>query len=184
MGMATADFMIETHNGYRVNLSDPDPDTIDIEDIAWALSHLARFNGHAKRFYSVAEHCVLGSFEISKENRLWFLLHDAAEAYVGDAVRPMKTREMRAFEDTVLRVIVEKFGLPWPAPPEVKEVDDRMLATEARDLMVSGGSWWEFQTRPYEFRRIETRFETKPFEWYSKYLATFHLLWEESLYGD
>lgn len=169
--------VIETHSGLMVDVFDPRPEVIEIGDIAYSLSNIARFNGHAKRFYSVAEHCVRGSCEISGSNALWFLMHDAAEAYVGDTVRPLKTKAHREVEERVLRVIAEKYGLRWPMPGEVKEVDDRMLATEARDLMASGGVGWPPVARttaePYGSILLVDRM---PEEWELNYLQIFHAL--------
>jgi hypothetical protein len=57
----------------------PNPDDIRIEDIAHALSNQCRFAGHAREFYSVAEHCVRVSQLCRPEEALWGLLHDASE---------------------------------------------------------------------------------------------------------
>lgn len=96
-----------TFTGQCVNLLDPDPATINITDIAWSLSHICRFNGHTNRFYSVAQHSVLVSrwLQENGEGRKWptdvtelgrmmiywrGLMHDAAEAYIGDSVSLIK----------------------------------------------------------------------------------------------
>lgn len=137
--------MIQTYTGKLFNplaLENEDCGPIDLMDIAHALSHLCRFNGHTKRFYSVGEHslhvsCVLA--QTSPENQAWGLLHDAAEAYLGDMVRPIKKRmpDFQVIEDRLLQRIAKRFGLPWPIPAVVFDADDIMLATEFRDLMQS-----------------------------------------------
>ena len=69
----------------------------------------------------------------------WGLLHDAAEAYLGDMVRPIKQRmpEFKAIENRLLQRIAKRFDLAWPIPNVVFDADDIMLATEFRDLMHS-----------------------------------------------
>ena len=128
---------IQTWTGRPFRPLHPDPDSIDIRDIAHALSLLCRFNGHCNVFYSVAEHAERVSRAVPPEHALWGLLHDAAEAYISDLPRPVK-RQVPAFvdfEDALLEVIMARFGQPWPMPEEVKRADDRLLATEQRDLM-------------------------------------------------
>lgn len=82
--------IINTFSGIEFDLLNPNPNDIDIEDIAHELSMLCRFNGHCKEFYSVAEHSVYVSYEIDEEFALIGLLHDAAEAYLGDVPTPLK----------------------------------------------------------------------------------------------
>lgn len=115
----------------------PDPAAVDLRDIAHALSLLCRFNGHCREFYSVAEHSVRVSHAVPPSDALAGLLHDAAEAYVSDVPRPVKDQleGLRDREDDLLEVIFAALGVPWPVPPSVKVFDDRLLATELRDLM-------------------------------------------------
>src|SRR5690606_19551202 len=70
---------------------DPRPGDVDLEVFAHALSLQCRFGGHCKVFYSVAQHCVLTARIL--HDSYWrheALMHDAAEAYIGDVVRPLK----------------------------------------------------------------------------------------------
>lgn len=121
---------------------DPREDEVRIEDIAHALSLVCRFAGHCRTFYSVAEHSVRVSDACSPVARPAALLHDAAEAYVGDMVRPLKTQgEMAVFDRTERRirnVIFTRFLGKYPIAEwdEIKAADLKLLATEARDLMV------------------------------------------------
>ena len=71
---------IETVSGKKVYFLDPDPDQIDIKDIALSLSRVNRFNGHTRKPLTVAEHCWNGSRHIQDDLKLAFLLHDASEA--------------------------------------------------------------------------------------------------------
>jgi len=109
---------------------------------------------------------------VSRENQLWGLLHDGAEAYVGDLSRPIKTAtEFRSiwkpFEARVQLVIAMRFNLEWPRPAEISEVDFRMLATEQRDLMgLAPAPWCTDGVVPFaehikadgDFRLVEEEF--------------------------
>jgi len=118
---------------FRDNLEE----SIHIEDIASALSHLCRFNGHCTHFYSVAEHSVLCSLQVSPQNAMAALLHDATEAYVGDLIRPIKRfmPEFESLEDRIWLAVARKFGLPAVLPDEVHWADNSVLMAEARDLL-------------------------------------------------
>jgi len=130
---------IRTFSGIYVNVFEPKPDMICIEDIAHALSHIPRFGGHLPKFYSVAQHSRHCSDLVSKEFQLEALLHDAGEAYLGgDVPSPIKKRlpQYRAMEDRLMGVIAKKFGFRYPKSPEVKEADKKMLETEWHSLML------------------------------------------------
>lgn len=116
---------------------DPRPEEVHIEDIAHALSLICRYGGHCQQFYSVAQHSILVSRALPEKHKLWGLLHDASEAYVIDVPRPLKPflTGYREAEDKVMEVIAERFGLSMPMPPEVKRVDNAILADEAAQIM-------------------------------------------------
>ncbi|MCW5954402.1 MAG: hypothetical protein KIT69_19295, partial [Propionibacteriaceae bacterium] len=123
---------------------DPRPEEVVPEDIAHALSLICRYGGHATRFYSVAEHCVLLSYAVPQEHALWALLHDAAEAYIGDMVRPLK-RSMpnyRIIELRILAAIAERFNLSGPIPDEVIDADNRILRTERAAVLTPTNDHW------------------------------------------
>lgn len=140
------DAWILTASGVEFDLINPTPDMVRIEDIAVALSRIARFNGHTSRFYSVAEHSIIGANLIGQshdggELALEFLLHDAHEAYVGDLCRPLKALcpDFQAVEDRIDQVIRQRFGLRRTIPAEVKRLDRMMLAQEWYELMPKRG---------------------------------------------
>jgi len=114
----------------------PRVEDVDIRDIAHALSNICRFTGHCPKFYSVAQHSVIVSRCVSKENALWGLLHDASEAYISDIARPVKHDPRlsiyTAFELSIMAVVAEKYGLDVHEPQEVKEVDAMVLRNEAK----------------------------------------------------
>jgi len=133
----------QTFTGKQFYVLDPRPEDVCIEDIAHHLSLICRFNGATVAHYSVAQHSVLVADSLPEELRLWGALHDAAEAYIGDMVRPLKL-EMPAYKEVevrIERVIAERFGLVWPISPEVKVADNRALATERRDLLAHKLPW-------------------------------------------
>lgn len=139
---------MQTFSGQAFYPLDPRPADIMIEDIAHALGNLCRFNGHCTDFYSVAQHSVMVASLVQDRLAMTALLHDASEAYLSDMPRPLKRgseigRLYRDAEYRMERTIAARFGLvfPWPAP--VREADERMLATECRDLMggETGGRW-------------------------------------------
>lgn len=147
---------IQTYTGKGHILSEPQYQELDIEDISHALSNICRFGGHTKEFYSVAQHSVLVSMHVPK-NALWGLLHDAAEAYVGDVLSPIKWM-MRSrnqythfqLESDTLCSILGDHKLAMPIPDDVKEADMRILMTECRDLMGGErGGKWSIQAEPY-----------------------------------
>lgn len=129
---------MQTFTGRAFYPMDPRVEDIDPIDIGHALSLLCRYGGHVRRFYSVAEHCVLMSHAVAPTNALWALLHDATEAYMGDLIRPLKHAmpEYRVAENNLMGVICDRFGLDWTCPDEVKAADNRILRDE-RDALLS-----------------------------------------------
>lgn len=129
---------ILTASGKRINLDGQDNE-YDIEDIATSLSNIARYNGHTRKFYCVAQHLELCSRQAPKEIALETFAHDFAEYIIGDIARPVK-KALRGtgvdqLEDTLLESIYKQFHLTWPIPEAVWEIDNRMLVTEAAILM-------------------------------------------------
>jgi len=109
--------------------------------------------GALLRVLFCAQHSVLVSKYCSLENKRWGLIHDAAEAYLGDMCRPIKQGfpVFKEIEDEILKEIAQYCGLLWPIPEEVKEIDNRLLRTEARDLMKSKASSWDiYNIQPYD----------------------------------
>jgi uncharacterized protein len=139
---------LQTVSGRRVNPFDPDPEQLDIEDIARALANLCRFGGHSRIFYSVAQHSVIVSELVEQrggdaEDVFAALMHDASEAYLGDMPHPLKHRSplgaaFKVAEGHLEDVIRERFGIK-PDVPEIKRADRALLATERR--VFSGESW-------------------------------------------
>jgi uncharacterized protein len=148
---------IQTYTGKQFWPMDARPEEVDIQDIAHALSMLCRFNGHCNRFYSVAEHSVHVSNTVEPKQALWGLLHDAAEAYLSDLPQPIKRQmpDFGLFEDLLLEVIADRFGLSSTIPPEVKQADMVLLATEKAVLMGKEPAPWMKLPEPLGSKMIQ-----------------------------
>lgn len=120
-------------SGRRLDLLNPAPEDIAIEDIAHGLARVARWNGqtHGAHAFSVAQHVLLveeiaGALhpEWPRRWRLAALLHDAAEYVIGDLISPFKTAiglDYKAFETKLLEAIYVRFGLPARLPDEIRD---------------------------------------------------------------
>lgn len=145
---------ILTYTGRKFWPLEPKAEDVCIEDIAHALSNICRYGGHSKHFYSVAQHSWLVSYLVHEDNALWGLMHDAAEAYIGDMVSPLKGATRFVFdtsegadyqtaeiiEERVQKVIAEALDLPWP-PPNYKAADHVALMIERNCLMPDHPDW-------------------------------------------
>jgi 5'-deoxynucleotidase YfbR-like HD superfamily hydrolase len=149
---------IQTHTGRRFNATKPIPESIDIEDIAHALSMQCRFSGHTNVFYSVAQHSVLVSYICDSLDKLNGLLHDASEAYLVDIPKPIKRSgkfdNYLEFERVMEKAIAKRFNIVESMPSSVKRADNILLATEARDLMSPLHPTWEHIEEPLPFKII------------------------------
>ncbi|MCU1488265.1 MAG: oligoribonuclease [Actinomycetia bacterium] len=127
--------LIRLISGKLVNPLHLHVDDVDINDIAHALARQCRYNGHVGGFLSVARHSIWVAEHLlvggHPDHALVGLLHDAAEAYLGDMVRPLKYgavgREYLVVEAKVEAVVADRFGLPWPMPDLVSEADNFIL---------------------------------------------------------
>lgn len=134
---------IQTYTGKKFYPLDPRPEDICMEDIAHALANTCRYNGHSRVFYSVAEHCVRMSIANVPGCPKWRLMHDAAEAYISDVPRPVKPMlaEFKVIEESILKVIGEKYNLGSMCHRHISDGDLIMLATEKRDVLLPGPEW-------------------------------------------
>lgn len=182
---------LETVSGRKINVTDPDPSTIEITDIAWALSRMPRFSGHSIPYipYSVAQHCIQVSKELAPHGykiQLYGLLHDAAEAYINDLPSPVKhIPEIHAviskLEDKLMLTIYNALGIQPPTEEEeqiVKIADKHQQAVEAYNFMYSRGNDWNLPKVTFkklqEFEQPLTSVKA-----YDLYLNYFEILLEK-----
>jgi len=119
-------------SGRRLDLLNPAPADIEIEDIAHGLARVARWNGQTvgTHAFSVAQHALIVEEIARARNPDWdarwclaALLHDAPEYVVGDLISPFKTAiglDYKAFELRLLAAIHTRFGLPQALPSDVQ----------------------------------------------------------------
>ncbi len=120
-------------SGRRLDLLDPSPFDIEIEDIAHGLARVARWNGQTLGDYpfTVAQHSVIVRHLCQKLEPDWpekwllaALLHDAPEYVIGDMISPFKTAiglDYRSFEERLSIAIHMRFGLPSVLPKTVEK---------------------------------------------------------------
>jgi 5'-deoxynucleotidase YfbR-like HD superfamily hydrolase len=120
-------------SGRRLDLLDPTPMDIEVEDIAHGLAFVARWNGQTRGDwpYSVAEHSLLVEDIFTRMNtgiaarwQLAALLHDAPEYVIGDMISPVKAAVGPGYEDLDQRLtaaIHRRFGLPAALPAPIKK---------------------------------------------------------------
>ena len=137
-------------SGRKLDILSPSPFDIEIEDIAFGLSRVTRWNGQTtgKYPYSVAQHSVLVEElfnieypDLDKKWNLAALLHDAPEYVIGDLITPFKyalNNSYRFVEDNLMKAIYLRFGLPALLPrhieSKIKKIDKSLAWFEAVDL--------------------------------------------------
>ncbi|CAB4125076.1 COG1896 Predicted hydrolases of HD superfamily [uncultured Caudovirales phage] len=176
---------LETVSGRKIDITNPDPSTIVIEDIAWALSRLPRFSGHSIPYvpYSVAQHCIQVANDLKEhgpEVQLFGLLHDAAEAYINDLPSPVKHipeihAVIKKLEDSLMETIYTALDIDPPTYDEevlVKIADKTQQAVEAYNYMYSRGADWNLPE--VSFKKLQ-EFESPltSVEAYDKFLLFF-----------
>jgi 5'-nucleotidase len=146
--------IIYTASGVRLDLDDPRPENIKIEDVAGGLSKVCRFAAQSLEYYSVAQHALLVRRLVVEsghpELALAALHHDSHEAYLCDIPSPLKEKiraDTPIYErvcDTFDRVIAETFGFEYPEKGSqektvIKRTDRQALLMEAARLLPDSG---------------------------------------------
>lgn len=194
---------ITTRGGLSIDLLDPDPKCIVLQDVAVGLSRRARWSGQTRSFLSVAEHSIAVAMRaeqlaaeagmphsLRSAASVGGLVHDASEAYFPDVPSPLKPHlfvgkeTFAAVEERLLRVVRRVVGLPetwWEqVAPLVKRADREILRIEA-DTQMHGVEHWNMPPeRP-------TNFPWVPECWHPSAAATVWLdtvLAERALFGQ
>jgi hypothetical protein len=166
-------------SGRRLDLLDPSPLDIEIEDIAHGLARVARWNGQSigAHIFSVAQHCLLVEAlararlpALDRGRRLAVLLHDAPEYVIGDMISPFKTvigDAYKGVERRILTAIHLRFSLPAQSPPElealIKAADRQAAYLEATRLAgFEAAEARRFFGRPPKFSAAMERDYLKP----------------------
>lgn len=171
----------QMHSGRMVYVLDLQPEDVCPRDIAHHLAIYNRWTGATYEPWSVAQHSLLAAAHVREAGHddtaeLYALLHDAAEAYMGDICRPIKAAfALRApgvleeIEAGIDAAIFRRFGLPPIMPTSiakaVKEADQAVTSTEGRDLVPPalpgepGADWRLYMPEPLSYR-----FEARPWK--------------------
>lgn len=180
----TEPILMATRTGRLLDLRQLREEDIDTEDIAHSLSLICRWTGHTRGFYSVAQHCVLAAqcardAGLSIAEQRWALLHDAAEAYLGDISRPMKSvlPVIQDLEGRAIRSIARRYALDPvdQIPPSVQLIDRRLLATEWYQLLYSSAIWdtWTPDADPFSFTIYADNWVKAKKSWYEMFNELF-----------
>src|SRR6187455_740408 len=137
-------------SGRRLDLLDPSPLDVEVDDIAHGLARVARWNGQTQggHIFSVAQHSLLVEAlarakvpRLDNKGRLAILLHDAPEYVIGDMITPFKAvigDGYKAVESRLLAAIHLRFGLPRALPAEliklIKDADRASAYLESTRL--------------------------------------------------
>ncbi len=175
-------------SGRRLDLLDPSPLDIELQDIAHGLARVARWNGQTEgdHAFSVAQHsmlveelCTRLKPNWSKEWRRAAMLHDAPEYVIGDLISPFKAAigtGYKSLENRLLAAIHIRFGLPAKLPDEVTKTIKRadgiaayleatqlagFSVTEAKRFFIHSKYADGIALKPLETPVIETTFTSK-----------------------
>jgi 5'-deoxynucleotidase YfbR-like HD superfamily hydrolase len=128
-----------TYSGKLIDIFNITIEDLNIIDISYGLSNIARFSGQVQ-FYSVARHSIQVANMLPSHLKLSGLLHDASEAYIGDIISPIKHRmpEYIMVENSIMNTI----NLKWKIEPDnmlVHQADKEVLHQEKSALFYKHG---------------------------------------------
>lgn len=138
---------IMLRSGRYMDLLNPSACAFNVNDIAHALSNLTRFTGQCTDFYSVAQHGVALSHMVPRKEALAALMSDAASAFVGDVVKPLKRLMPRykGIEEAVRRAVFSRLGLPMEASAAMRAAKAELLEIERGCVQTESGRDFDFE---------------------------------------
>jgi uncharacterized protein len=133
------DDCFKTASGLKFNIFNPREDQVCLTDISLGLSNNGRFTGQSNHFFSIAQHCLL-VVDLLPNNiivnnpgiEIMALMHDAAEAYIKDMIKPLKIYfpVFKKIEEKIMKVIASKFDLNLELMPIIKKYDKQSQLIE------------------------------------------------------
>lgn len=175
-----SDGFMTTYTGIKFNPLKPTPDMVNIYDIAHALSQIARWGGHLRCHYSVAQHCVMVAEICDPDDQPIGLLHDATEAYIGDMIRPLKyLKQMygvyKKIEHRIDGAIAKAFGLETIEKTRSVEIADIVQLSMENIHLKLKPSGWAFDTleKYPQFKNLKPLVPWSPEVAEAKYLQKF-----------
>lgn len=166
---------VTQNSGRKVYLDDLTENDYSIIDVAHSLSQNNRWNGHADMPISVAQHSWLCSQMAPKELAFDMLMHDMGEAVMSDIPRPIKAfiQGAQEFDDRISADMAFKFGCTFPMTATMKLVDNRVLKTEAEQLLpkVDKSDWgqWYHDIEPYNVYIMPWKWEFAKSQFLDRY---------------
>lgn len=147
---------VQTHTGVAFDLLEPRAEDVVAEDIIFSLAHQARYNGHAGH-YTVLHHSLVAydaamRMGFNKDVQREVLLHDAAEAYIGDIVSPLKkllADQIKPIEARILKAIHESFNITPQYGTQVHAIDMGCLIAESEVFFPNKPRSWDLSEAAY-----------------------------------
>lgn len=129
----------------EIDILNLNEDMIVLDDISSGLANICRFGGQVNNWYSIAQHSILVSDLAPEELKLEALFHDAAEAYIGDVIKPLKhilDPLYGPIEENFQQIIFNKFNLDCYKLKYIKEFDIKALQMEKKALKDNDFKEW------------------------------------------
>lgn len=133
-------YSFPTRSGLVFDIAKPSSRTVDRGDICWGLAHTLRYGGHSIVPVNVASHSINVASLLPPKLKIYGLLHDAHEAYIGDVIRPLKKLlgdAWKEIERSVDSAIAQRFDIDDELlhHPDVRAADMVVYSWERRDLV-------------------------------------------------